>query len=430
MGYAKLFETPMVSKSRPLLPIFLIVFVDVLAFTLVLPYLPFFAERYGASPLQVGSIITVFALCQFLSGPVLGRMSDQMGRKPILMLSQMGTCLGFIILALSQNLWMVYLARILDGITAGNLTVAQAAISDVTKPSERSKAFALIGVSFGLGFFVGPAISAGLLHFGTQAPAWGAAGISFLSIITTFLFFADSAEVRASKVPFHLKFGDLAEGLNFKPIIRYFNNPKLKPLLLQYFFFNLSFSAHISCFALFAERRLNYDGHPFGPKEVSYLYAYLGFLGIIIRSAVIQKLIQRFGERITSRIGFLAQGLGFAGYAFVHTIPGALIAATVGSLGSGIIRPTLSALLSRVVGAKEQGSLFGVSQSLAAIASIIAPLAAGYLIGHASATIWAIFTGTSILLALLINPKALPENENYPQGERSEASNEETSATL
>jgi len=403
----------MVSKSHPLLPIFLIVFVDVLAFTLVLPYLPFFAERYGASPLQVGLIITAFALCQFLSGPVLGRMSDQMGRKPILILSQIGTCLGFVMLALSQSLWMVYLARILDGITAGNITVAQAAISDITPPKERAKSFALIGVSFGLGFFIGPAIAGALLHFGTQAPAWGAAVISFISILSTVFLFRDSPIVHADKKPFRLSFADLAHAFNFKPIQRYLKNAALKPLLIQFFFFNLSFSAHISCFALFAERRLHYEGHPFGPKEVSYLYAYLGLLGIIIRSTVIQRLIERFGERVTSRIGFAAQGIGFLAYAWVHTIPGALIAATIGSLGSGIIRPTVSAQMSRIVTPKEQGELFGVSQSLASIAAIAAPLIAGYLLGHASPFAWAVFTGLSVLLALFFNsPSSSTETKN------------------
>lgn len=395
-------------KANPLLPIFLIVFVDVLAFTLILPYLPFFAEKYGASPLQVGSIITVFALCQFLSGPVLGQMSDQMGRKPILILSQVGTCLGFIILALSRSLWMVYLARILDGITAGNITVAQAAITDVTKPNERAKAFALIGVSFGLGFFIGPAISAALLHFGSQAPAWGAAGISALSIFSTIFFFKDSLAVHPEKKPFRFTWRDLAQGLNFEPITRYFRLPELRPLLFQFFFFNLSFSAHISCFALFAERRLMYQDHAFGAKEVSYLYAYLGLLGIVVRSTVINRLIDRYGERTTSRIGFAAQGIGFLAYAWVHTIPGALIAATIGSLGSGVIRPTVASLMSKVVPHQEQGLLFGVSQSIASIATVVAPLLAGYLLGNQSVFSWAIFTGAMSLVALAFNPFTPP----------------------
>ena len=265
-------------KPHPLIAIFFIVFVDILAFTLVLPYLPFFAERFGASPTQVGLIITSFSLCQFLAGPVLGQMSDKMGRKPILILSQIGTCLGFVILALSQNLWMVYLARILDGITAGNLTVAQAAISDVTKPQERAKAFSLIGVSFGLGFFVGPAIAAFLSHFGSQAPAWGAAFLSFCSILSTAFLFKDSDEVHREKTPFHISGKDLSKALDLRPIVHYLSNPKLKPLLYQFLIFNISFSAHISCFALFAERVLKWNGSPFGPKEVGYLYAYLGFV--------------------------------------------------------------------------------------------------------------------------------------------------------
>src|SRR5207302_622929 len=160
--------------------------------------------------------------------------------------------------------------RILDGITAGNLTVAQAAISDLTPPKERAKSFALIGISFGFGFFIGPAISAGLLHFGEQAPAWGAAVLSLASIVSTVFLFHDDPSIHSDKKPFHFGINDLVEGLNFKSLRTYFHRPTLKPYLLQFFFFNLSFSAHISCFALFAERRLVYNGHPFGAKEVSF----------------------------------------------------------------------------------------------------------------------------------------------------------------
>ncbi len=399
-------------KSRPLIAIFFIIFVDILAFTLVLPYLPFFAERFGASPTQVGLILTSFSFCQFLAGPVLGRMSDQMGRKPILILSQIGTCLGFILLALSRNLWMVYLARVLDGITAGNITVAQAAISDITKPEERGRAFSLIGVSFGLGFFVGPAIAAFLSRYGHQAPAWGAAGLSFCSIFSTILLFKDSEVAHEGKKPFRITRSDLAQALNFKPIFQYLKHDRLKPLLIQFFIFNLSFSAHISCFALFAERRLLWNGQPFGAKEVGYLYAYLGFLGIAVRSWLISNLIRKFGERGTSRIGFLAQGIGFSCYAFVHSIPGALIASTISSIGSGLIRPSLSALVSHAAGPKEQGIVFGVGQSLASIASIVAPIIAGLMIGHFPLSVWAIFAGSTMLLAFLFKDK--PETASPP----------------
>ena len=400
----------MLKNNRALAAIFMIIFVDILALTLVLPYLPFFAEHFGASPTQVGLIITVFAFCQFLSGPVLGRMSDQMGRKPILILSQIGTCVGFIILALAQSLWMVYFARILDGITAGNITVAQAAISDVTQPKERTKAFSMIGIAFATGFFIGPAISGLLLHFGPQGPAWGAAFLSLGSIITTATLFKDNAEIHHDKQPFQITWSTFAEGINLKPMVKYLSLPRLKELLYQFFFFNVSFSAYISCFALFAEYRLTYNGHAFGVREVGYLYAYLGFLGIIIRSFLIDRLLNRFGEKTTSRIGFIAQGLGYCSFCFVYSIPSVLIAATFGAIGSGLVRPCLASLTSREVGPREQGSLFGVSQSLAAIASIIAPMIAGFLIGHASLNAWALFAGLSILFALMIRMPASPEH--------------------
>ncbi len=399
----------MLRSNRALAAIFLIIFVDILALTLVLPYLPFFAERFGASPTQIGMIITVFAFCQFLSGPVLGRMSDQMGRKPILILSQIGTCAGFVLLAFAQNLWMVYAARILDGITAGNITVAQAAISDVTKPAERTKAFSLIGISFATGFFIGPAISGLLLHWGPSAPAWGAAFLSFVSILTTSFLFKDEEEIHRDKQPFQITWSTFAEGINLKPMAKYLSMVRLKELLYQFFFFNVSFSAYISCFALFAERRLSYDGHPFGVREVGYLYAYLGLLGILIRSFVIDRSIKKFGEKATSRLGFLVQGVGYCCFCFVHSIPAALVAATLGALGSGLVRPTLASLMSREVGPREQGAVFGVSQSLAAIASIVAPLLAGFLIGNASLVAWALFAGLSMLVALLIQQPNSPQ---------------------
>jgi DHA1 family tetracycline resistance protein-like MFS transporter len=386
-------------KSRPLLAIFLIVFVDILAFTLVLPYLPFYAEQFGATPTQVGLIVTSFSFCQFLAGPVLGRMSDQMGRKPVLILSQIGTCLGFVLLALSKNLWMVYLARVLDGITAGNITVAQAAISDITKPDQRAKAFSLIGVSFGLGFFVGPAIAALLSNISPESPAWGAAALSAFSVICTITFFQDDADAHRDKQPFRISRRDLAEAFNFEPIFRYLRDLRLKPLMMQYFFFNLSFSAHISCFALFAERRLFWGEQAFGAKEVGYFYAYLGFIGIAVRSWLIGTLIRILGERGTSRLGFALQTSGFCAYAFVDSVATALIASTCASIGSGLIRPTLGALMSHASPPKEQGAVFGVGQSLASIASIIAPMVAGLIIQHATLEAWAVFAGGSMLFA-------------------------------
>src|SRR6202050_5423287 len=175
-------------RSSPLLPIFLIVAVDVLGLTIMIPLLPYYAEKLGAIPLQVGWLIGFYAIFQLISGPLLGRMSDHVGRKPLLIVSQIGTLIGFLVTAFAGSLWVVFLGRIIDGATAGNLSLAQAYISDVTKPEERAKSFGVIGIAFGLGFLIGPAISGFLSQFDYRMPIFAAALMSFCSIMaTTFL---------------------------------------------------------------------------------------------------------------------------------------------------------------------------------------------------------------------------------------------------
>src|SRR5881628_2981936 len=173
-------------KRSPLLSIFLIVLVDVLGLTIILPLLPFYAESLGATPAVVGLIVSTYAICQLIAGPPLGHLSDRVGRRPVLLVSQMGTFAGFLILAFSRVLWMVFLARIIDGLTAGNLTVAQAYISDVTEPENRAKSFGIIGIAFGLGFLVGPGVSGYLAQFNHIYPILAAAALSFTSIACTY----------------------------------------------------------------------------------------------------------------------------------------------------------------------------------------------------------------------------------------------------
>ncbi len=385
-------------KSKPLLAIFIVVFIDILAFTLILPYLPLFAERFGATPTEIGFLITVFAFCQFLSGPTLGRLSDVYGRKPILAVSQFGTFIGFVLLATAGNLWVVFLARIIDGLTAGNITVAQATIADVTEPGNRTKAFGIIGVSFGLGFFVGPAISAYLIKYGYAAPAWAAAGLSFASIFSTLFLLPVRSTSMHSKIP-------LKEFLNifdFKLILGYLRNIKTRRPLLQFFLFNFSFTCSFAGFAMYAERRFTWMGHPFGVREIGYVYAYLGLIGIFIQGYFLGKVVEKIGDKKTTALGFLSQGIGYCAYAFVYKIPALLGAATLGSVGSGFSRAAITSQLSKAAGAEEQGTILGVSQSFAAIASIVAPIVTGLLIQHVSLEAWALLAGISALLSLRI----------------------------
>ena len=256
-------------KKSPLLSIFLIVLVDVMGLTIILPLLPFYAESLGATPSIVGMLVSAYALCQLIAGPPLGQLSDRVGRRPVLLVSQMGTLAGFLMLAFAQSLWLVFLARIIDGLTAGNLTVAQAYISDVTEPQNRAKAFGMIGVAFSLGFLVGPALSGFLAPYSNQYPIFVAAALSFTSIMCTY-FLLPSA-------PVHPK-PEGEKSRRWKSYVEAFSDGTLAPLMWQFFAFAFAFAMFISGFALFAERRFVYHSTPFGAKEVGYVFAYLGLV--------------------------------------------------------------------------------------------------------------------------------------------------------
>jgi predicted MFS family arabinose efflux permease len=381
--------------KSPLLPIFLIVSVDVLGLTIILPLLPFYAEKMGASPAVVGLLVSTYAFCQLIAGPMLGRLSDHTGRKPLLLVSQLGTFIGFLILAYAHALWLVFLSRIIDGLTAGNLSLAQAYISDVTKPEERAKSFALIGIAFGMGFLIGPGISGYLSQFSYQYPIFAAAGLSAASILSTYLLLpstipaaADDATPRKFTV------------FDWRNYLRYFREPGLAPLLWQFLAFTLAFSMFITGFPLFAERRFVWQSRPFGPKEVGYTYAYIGVLGVILQGGLLGRLVKAFGELTLIRAGFLFSMIGMAAFGFTYGIPALLVVSAVTSAGMGVIRPALTSLITQKASRSQQGVVLGLTQSLASISSILSPAIAGLLIDHSLLAAWA-------LLAAAISGAAL-----------------------
>ena len=381
--------------KSPLVPIFLIVSVDVLGLTIILPLLPFYAEHFGASPAVVGLLVSTYAFCQLIAGPMLGRMSDHMGRRPLLLVSQVGTFIGFLILAFSNSLWLVFLSRIIDGLTAGNLSLAQAYISDVTQPEERAKSFALIGIAFGMGFLIGPGLSGVLSQFGYIYPILVAAGLSLTSILATyFLLPTTKAVTTDNSAP--RKFTVLDWG-NY---VRYFRQPGLAPLLWQFFAFTLTFSMFMSGFALFSERRFTWSGRPFGPREVGLVLAYLGFLGVLLQGGLIGRLVKTFGEHTLLRAGFFFGMLGLAVLGFSYSIPMLLIATAVSSSGTGVIRPVATSLITQKTPRSEQGVVLGLTQSLNSVSAIVAPAIAGLLIDHSLLTTWALVAAAICGVAL------------------------------
>ena len=386
-----------------LFPVFLIVLVDVFGMTLVIPLLPIYAESFQATPLQATLLVSVFAACQLVSGPMLGHASDRTGRKPMLLISQVGTCIGFIVLARATSLWVIYLSRVIDGVTAGNLTIAQAYIADNTPPERRARAFGLIGIAFGVGFFVGPAVTGFLsAAYGLNAPIYLAAVMSAVSIVATATLLKDRARPSAADR------GRL-DALNWKTYVQYFARPALRGRLFQFLFFMLSFSTFISGFALFAERRFEWDGRPFGPREIGYLFAFVGFLGIILQGGFIGRLVDRYGEATLITAGFVSLVVGYVGLGVAFTVNALVATVVVASFGHGVVRPALTSLITHHAERHEQGVVLGLTQSLTSMASIVAPFVVGLLIQFGQLTAWAwLAAGLAAVGMFMARPERVP----------------------
>jgi len=391
-------------KSRPvsLLPVFLIVLVDVFGMTLVIPLLAIYAETFHATPLQATMLVSVFAACQLISGPVIGHMSDRVGRKPMLLISQIGTFIGFIVMARAAALWMLYVARVLDGSTAGNLSLAQAYISDHTEPSQRAKSFGLIGIAFGVGFFIGPSLTGYLsAKYSITTPIYLAAVMSATSILCT-------ATLLKGGPQSHHAFADREAAFHWRTYAKYFARPGLRERLLQFLFFITSFSLFISGFALFAERRFTYEGRPFGPREIGYIFGYVGLLGIILQGGLIGRLVKRFGELPLVAAGFIALVIGYFGLGIASSFAVLMLTGTLAAFGNGVIRPALTSLITQQAGRQEQGVVLGITQSLMSMASIVAPIVGGLLIEKHMLREWAWAAAGLAAVGVALSREGLP----------------------
>ena len=388
-------------KRSPLLPIFLIVLVDIFGLTIIIPLLSIYSEHFGATPLQATLLVSVYALCQLVSAPLLGKASDRFGRKPLLLASQVGTFLGFLLLARATSLWMVYLSRVIDGATAGNISLAQAYISDNTEAKDRTKSFALIGIAFGLGFFVGPFLTGYLVRYGLSAPIYAAAAMSLGSVLCTLLLLP-----RAERPPQPAAVvgpgGQRLAVFEWKAYAPYFTRPVLSGLLAQFFFYAFCFSTFTSGFALFAERRFTWEGRPVTPREISFLLGYVGFLGIVLQGFLIGRLVKRFGESALVSAGFISLVVGYVILGPCRDIATLLLVSTISSFGNGVLRPTLSSLVSQNAAPTEQGVVLGLNQALNSVAQIFAPILGGVLIGHGQLTLWAWVAAAAALVGYLL----------------------------
>jgi MFS family permease len=298
----------------------------------------------------------------------------------------------------------VFLARIIDGLTAGNLTVAQAYIADVTEAENRTKSFGIIGIAFGLGFLVGPGISGILAEYGNTYPILAAAVLSFTSILCTYFLLP-------TVIPH--PHPELEQGLSrWSALTESFKDKHLGPMLWQFFAFTFAFSTFFSGFALFAERRFTHNGLPFGTREVAYVFAFSGLIGVLIQGGGLGSLVKAFGEGRLVKMGFAAMTAGFALLGAVHGIPYLLIAVALLTFGSTILRPSLTTLITTRAARHQQGMVIGIMQSLMSIAQIVAPVIAGILIQTRLLSTWAL-AGSAFcaigwgLIAVMSGPMAM-----------------------
>ncbi len=391
-------------RSSPLLPIFLIVFIGLLGFGIILPLLPLYAEVFGASPFVIGVLLASYSLMQLIATPYLGALSDRIGRRPVLIISQVGTILSFILLGVANSLPLLFVARLLDGISGGNISTAQAYISDVVDEKDRAKAYGLIGAAFGLGFIMGPAIG-GILSQGEKyhIPAFAAAGISLISLLLTIFMLPESLQPDKRNTQRQPRIVDVA-GLRHA-----FGHQQLGLLLLIFFLFNLSQAGFQGLFALFNNRQFG-----FGARETGYVLAFVGVLAVLVQGGGIGPVVRHFGERHTLQAGLLLSGVGLILSASVQSWWWLLFALIPVAIGLGIATPTANSLITRESPPEERGQMIGISQSVAALARVLGPLAAGLAFEY---EVWGPFVLAGLLLliagtfALRLLPPSRPSED-------------------
>ncbi len=357
------------TTQAPLTVIFLTVFIDLLGFGIVLPLLPYYAETFGASPFTIGLLMTSYSVMQLLFTPVWGRLSDRYGRRPLILVSLVGSSSGFLIFGLATTLPWLFAGRIIAGIAGAIIPTANAYVADVTTPQQRAGGMGRIGAAFGLGFILGPMIGGLLSPFGYSVPVLLASAMAGANLVLAYFTLPESLTPETRGRAQSRRF-------DWALLRRAFGDPRIGPLLVINLVVIFSVANMEATFGLLNEHRYH-----LGARETGYLFALIGVLMAVAQGVLVGRLARRFGERRLIVLGTFAMIFGLGLMPFAPHLPVYGLVLAVLSFGAGINNPAIMALLSRSAREDEQGSTMGIAQSMSSLGRILGPMCGGYLYG-------------------------------------------------
>ncbi len=391
-------------------PVFLValtVFIDFTGFGLVIPLLPFYAEKLGANAVEVGLLLTLYAVAQFMFTPALGALSDRYGRRPIILASLIVEALSLVLTALAGSLGLLLFARFLGGLGASNIGSAQAVVADVTPPDKRARGMGAIGAAIGLGFVVGPALGGVLARAGVAVPFWLAAALAVLNAALVFVLLPETRRHHAQSSSGRPVGADTRPGIAvlFGGWQRAATSPLIERLIVVNLCYMLAFTAMEAVLPLFTQ-------HFFGwrAEQNGYLFTYVGVLVVVVQGGLVGRLARRIGERTLLLGGLLALAAGLALLAFGSSLAVLLVAVGIVSIGDGAVAPSVSALLSMASPPERQGEVLGISQGVGGLGRVLGPLVAGALfsgIGPGAPFLFGSALGSAALVLACIH--AIPQ---------------------
>ena len=391
------------TQKKPLVVIFLTVFIDLIGFGIIIPLSPYLASEFGADALQVGLLMTVYSAAQFLFSPLWGQLSDKFGRRPIILISLLGAGIAHLVFAMAQTYWLLFAARLLAGVFGANISTAMAYIADITGEKDRSKNMGLVGAAFGLGFVLGPSLGSLFGYVGEMLGTAPPFGKSFSAVIAGLICLANFAfawKALKESLPRERR-GVRQKKPRFEMIMVHLKRPVVGPLQVMYFLSSFAM-AHMEA-SLFL---LVQDDFQWSLTKAGLGFAYVGMIMVVTQGYLIRKLLPKLGEPYLLASGLLMKGLGLAGIALSGNVWDLAISVTLLGLGTGFINPALSGSISLLTSKDQQGGVMGVSQSLSALGRIVGPVLGGWLyrdLAHQAPFLAAsLIVALSLLMALFI----------------------------